>query len=153
MIKQDSRPETYEHIRRVNELLAFPIMQLIDRGLRHDASKLLSPEVEAFDEVTGTLKELTYGTVEYKQALHHIDDALQHHYEVNTHHPQHFPDGVDGMNLIDVMEMLCDWKAASERGKGNDFMEGLKHNRDRYHLSDQLYSILVNTALALGYDS
>jgi hypothetical protein len=56
------------------------------------------------------------------------------------------------MSLMDVIEMFCDWKAASERGKGNDFMEGLKHNQARFDMSDQLYDILVNTAKELGYD-
>lgn len=148
----DSRPETWEHIHRVRELMQPVIVELLIRSTNHDASKLISPEVEAFDEVVGTLKELTYGSVEYIEALHHIDPALQHHYEFNTHHPQHYAAGVDGMTLMDLCEMICDWKAASERGKDNNFILGLKHNKTRYHLSDQLFNIIVNTALALGYD-
>lgn len=42
----DSGPETKAHIRRVNELLEFPINALIERAHVHDDSKLLPPEKE-----------------------------------------------------------------------------------------------------------
>jgi hypothetical protein len=34
--------------------------------------------------------------------------ALKHHYENNRHHPEHFKNNIDDMNLIDLIEMLCD---------------------------------------------
>ena len=37
-----------------------------------------------------------------------IMDALQHHYQKNRHHPEAFERGVDGMTLVDLVEMVCE---------------------------------------------
>jgi uncharacterized protein DUF5662 len=47
-----------------------------------------------------------------------LTSALDDHYAHNTHYPEHYPNGVDGMSLFDLTEMLMDWKAASERHPG-----------------------------------
>lgn len=53
--------------------------------------------------------------------------------------------GVEGMTLIDLIEMLCDWKAASERHKDGDIMRSIEINAKRFSISDQLKTILQNT--------
>lgn len=59
---------------------------------------------------------------------------------------------VGNMSLFDVLEMLVDWKAASERmADGGDIAFSIKHNIERFHLSPQLASILVNTAIEFGW--
>lgn len=60
--------------------------------------------------------------------------------------------GIDGMSLLDVMEMIIDWKAATERMKdGGDIRASLVHNTERFHLSPQLASILANTIKEMGW--
>lgn len=59
--------------------------------------------------------------------------------------------GVNGMSILDILEMLCDWKAAGERYKVGNIAESLAHNRERFGLSDQLYAILENTVKELGW--
>jgi hypothetical protein len=99
-----------------------------------------------FDQWTPRLKELEFGSDEYKDALAHMGEALKHHYENNRHHPEHFENGIDGMNLIDVIEMVCDWKAAAH-------MKGETPNMDylaqRFKLSDQMRSVIDNTLVYL----
>ena len=156
--KYDSRPETQQHIARVQHFLQSAINNLTIRSSRHDASKLVNPELEAFDIATPKLANLEYGSEEYKESLRELGPALQHHYEFNSHHPEHYENGIDGMSLMDVMEMLCDWRAASERVKQRTddpekvktFESGLAHNKERFNISDQLYNILVNTVRELG---
>ncbi len=59
---------------------------------------------------------------------------------------------VNGMSLFDVMEMLLDWKAATERMKdGGDIGASLLHNVDRFKLSPQLACILHNTIREMGW--
>jgi hypothetical protein len=77
--------------------------------------------------------------------------ALDHHYCVNRHHPEHFVDGVGGMNLIDVIEMLSDWKASSERHEDGDLRKSLEIQRERFNLSPQVFAILRNTCVDLGW--
>lgn len=149
----DSTAETQKHIDRVKELMYNVVFRLDERGMVHDASKLVEPEKAGWDEATPKLANLTYGTEEYKQSLRELRPTVEHHYAHNSHHPEYWPGGIDDMSLLDIMEMLCDWKAASERGKSNNFMEGLVKNKERFNLSDQLYSILVNTAKELGFDA
>ncbi len=71
--------------------------------------------------------------------------GLKHHYNNNSHHPQHWPNGINGMSLLDVFEMCCDWKASSMRHDDGDIKKSLEKNRERFQISDQLYYILQNT--------
>ena len=54
------------------------------------------------------------------------------------------------MNLLDVVEMVCDWKAASERTKDGDFAKSIEIGIDRFKIDPQLASILRNTATQIG---
>jgi hypothetical protein len=154
MNRYDSRPETRQHIERVQHFLSKAILNLQKRAGRHDASKLVSPELEAFDIATPKLAGLEYGSDEYRQSLRDLGPALQHHFEANDHHPEHYENGVLGMSLLSLLEMLCDWRAASERvkqrtddpSKVKTFEAGLRHNQERFGYSDELAEILLNTA-------
>jgi len=141
----DSRPDTYAHIQQVQRLLGRMIRNLLDRAEAHDQSKLASPEVELFDEFTPLLAGSTYGSPEYKVLLAQMGPALAHHYAHNTHHPEHYPGGIKDMNLLDVLEMLVDWKAASLRHANGDFRKSLEINQKRFGYSDELYQIFLNT--------
>ncbi len=74
---------------------------------------------------------------------------LAHHYANNSHHPEHYPDGVAGMDLFDLVEMFFDWKAASERGQ--EPAMNLTVACERYKIDPMLAAILRNTADRLGY--
>ena len=150
MIK-DSKDETTAHILRVRELLYIVQNKLEQRGFAHDQSKLQSPEKEGFDEVTETLRGLTYGSAEYKEQLKKLQPILAHHYECNSHHPEHYPNGVGGMTLLDLVEMFCDWKAATERHADGSLEKSIQHNKVRFELSDQLAGILENSRKEMGW--
>lgn len=96
-------------------------------------------------EFTPKLKGSDYGSEEYKGFLREMKPALDHHYANNRHHPEHFEHGVGGMNLIDVLEMLLDWKAATLRHGTGDIEASPAINKKRFGISDQLASILLNT--------
>lgn len=53
---------------------------------------------------------------------------------------------VGGMNLMDVVEMFCDWKAATMRHNNGNLRKSIEHNANRFGLSPQLVKILENTA-------
>jgi len=147
----DSTVDTLRHSRRVDELLLQLVAQIQDRITKHDASKLEDPEKAIFDEYGPKLKASTYGSDEYKGFLSEMRVALDHHYANNRHHPEHFLAGVAGMTLVDLVEMLADWKAASERHADGDLAKSLQIQRDRFGLSDQLAAILDNTAREAGW--
>lgn len=148
----DSTQETMEHIERVRDLLAAISANLWKRSHEHDASKLREPEKSAFDSLSQKLKDTVYGSKEYKAALREIKPALDHHYANNPHHPEHWENGILDMSLLDLIEMLADWKAATERMKhGGDLERSILLNKDRFKYDDQLYYILLNTAKELKW--
>ncbi len=147
----DSRPDTLAHSQRVGELMMQLIKELLDRSTCHDRSKTVRPEVEVFDEYTPKLAESTYGSPAYRAYLLGMGEGLAHHYAVNRHHPEHFADGVGGMTLVDLVEMLADWKAATERNADGDLGRSLEINEQRFGVSAQLAQILHNTAERYGW--
>jgi len=137
--------ETWKHINLVMKLLASAQIELMRRQFTHDRSKLVPPEVSMFTEFTPKLKGSTYGSEEYKGYLRDMGEALNHHYLHNRHHPEFFEDGLKGMNLFDVLEMLIDWSAATRRHDDGDIFKSLEINRERFGIDDQLWQILYNT--------
>lgn len=148
---EDSTVATLKHSRRVDVLLMELMWELGLRVTQHDASKLEDPEKATFDEYSPKLRDCTYGSEEYYGYLDAMRPALIHHYANNRHHPEHFVNGVNGMTLIDLIEMLADWKAAGERHADGDLEKSLSIQRERFGLSDQLVSILRNTAVEAGW--
>lgn len=141
----DTKEETIKHMANVNVLLMGIIMELTKRAQEHDKTKLEYPEFEIFEEFTPKLKAATYMGPEYKGFLKQMRVALDHHYAVSKHHPQHFRNGVDGMDLVDLIEMLVDWKAASMRQKDGNLKASIDANSKRFKLSPQLARIMKNT--------
>jgi len=150
---EDQRPETYKHIAEVRRQIIKIMDELDFRAQDHDKSKLESPEREIFDEYTPKLKGTTYGSDEYKQNLKEMKVALDHHYKHNRHHPEHFKNSytngkwnpLSSMNLVDIIEMLCDWKAATLRHADGDIHKSIDINQKRFGFSDELTQIFHNT--------
>lgn len=138
--------ETQKHIEAVRKYIRFVTDKLTARGVKHDSSKLESPEVELFAEFTPILSQLEYGTEEYQESLDKLAPALNHHYASNRHHPEHFVNGISDMTLIDILEMFCDWKASSLRTSAGNLLKSIEHNAERFNIDSQLKQILVNTA-------
>lgn len=138
--------ETSEHIHLVQIFLLRMAKALMDRAMAHDRSKFEPPEVEAFAVLTPRLKNLTYGSEEYKAAIREMKPAIDHHYQKNSHHPEfHGEKGVCGMDLLDFVEMFCDWKAAGMRHADGDIRKSIAHNANRFSMHPQLCAILENS--------
>ncbi len=146
----DSTKDTLIHIKRVNELLIGASMHLLNRAIEHDESKLQEPEKTGFDNAV-ELKKLIYDSDEYKQSLADLGATLNHHYTNNSHHPEHYTNGIGGMNLFDLIEMFFDWKAATERTESGNIYTSIEKNKHRFDMSDQLVNIFKNTCTLLNY--
>jgi hypothetical protein len=173
----DSRVDTHEHIAKVRGSVLDVVADLTRRAHVHDLSKLESPERETFDEYTPKLRDSTYGSDEYKAFLEGMGEGLKHHYRVNDHHPEHFVDGdpvaiysagypdsawqqgkhitdragIHAMNLVQMIEMLCDWKAATERHADGDLTRSIEQNAERFGYGDEIQRLLVHTAAYFGW--
>lgn len=149
----DSAEDTRAHIKRVQALMFEMIGRLHTRRREHDVSKLMEPEKPVFDRETPNLRKLEYGSEEYKQALGRMKVALDHHYAENSHHPEHYKNGMAGMSLLDLAEMLADWKAATERHETGDIARSIDLNAERFGYDDMLRSIFHNTVQEMGWES
>jgi hypothetical protein len=141
-----SEIETLRHKERVQFYMNKVVKELIDRATAHDDSKLGIDEIELFDEFTPKLKECTYNSPEYNECLDGLKPALDHHYARNRHHPEHFPNGIKDMNLIDIIEMFCDWKSSSERQLDGNILKSIEVTQKRFGFTNELKDILENTA-------
>lgn len=149
------RSKTREHILTVQKYTQ-ELVHVLERSvIEHDASKLCKPEAEAFAKANSGdfLSCVTYGSPEYREQIKKLlGPALQHHYENNRHHPEHFEaGGVDGMTLMDLMEMLADWKSATERHENGDIRRSIEINAKRFNLDPQVAAILLNTVDEMGW--
>lgn len=137
---------TMKHIESVRKYIRLFTDKLTKRAVEHDRLKLESPEVEIFTEFTPKLANSTYGSEEYNGFLKGMNVALQHHYANYRHHPEHFDKGINDMNLVDIVEMLCDWKASSLRQNDGNLLKSIEINAKRFGYDDQLKQIFINTA-------
>lgn len=138
--------ETQKHIEHVRKYIRFMIDKIDMRGVKHDASKLESPEVEVFAEYTPKLNNTTFGSDDYYHNLEQMKPALDHHYASNRHHPEHFVNGINDMTLVDILEMFCDWKASTLRHNDGNLLKSIETNAERFNMDGQLKQILINTA-------
>ncbi|RBP89379.1 hypothetical protein DFO70_11126 [Cytobacillus firmus] len=175
--QEDCIRDTKEHISQVREFMIMFANELLQRALVHDQSKLESPEIEIFTEYTPKLKNSTYGSDEYKTYLKEMQVALKHHYENNSHHPEHYKkyicngcfreyvknpnpchscytcgysqfqeeSDISQMSLMDIVEMICDWKAATMRHEDGDIGKSIEINQKRFKYSNDLADIFRNT--------
>lgn len=140
------RYKTLRHIETVRNYLNIVIRELLTRGEQHDQSKLESPEVEAYDRITDGLRGVTYGSEEYRAVLRAEQPAIDHHYQTYRHHPEHHEHGYRDMTLVDLLEMLCDWKAATLRHDEGSLVKSIGINQQRFGYSYELAQIFRNTA-------
>ena len=138
-----------KHNNNVQNNLADVLANIARRMAEHDQSKYRHEEL---DLVIGKpyLQTLEYNTPEYKRGLEQVQYAVEHHYKANSHHPEHYPDGIKGMTLLDLLEMACDWQAAAVE-HDSTFLESINRNVERFGLSIEMQEILMNTGRELGW--
>jgi hypothetical protein len=135
---------TQEHCEAVAQLTDVVTAKLHRQAVLHDASKFAEPEMSGFMQIMPEFKKMEFMDEAYKKAL--SSDTIQHHYTHNRHHPEHFPNGISGMTLVDLVEMLCDWVAAKKRYSKEPFCAAdIQKQVQRFNIEPQLAQILINT--------
>src|SRR5690349_5544563 len=88
----DSTQDTVEHIGKVQSRVQECANNLIVRAAHHDASKLEEPEKSGYDNLMKfkSSHDMVYGSPDYAEGLKILGPALDHHYQVNSHHPEHW---------------------------------------------------------------
>lgn len=102
---------------------------LEQRGIVHDASKMLDDEYFGFSRINAAARINKFGSPEYAEAMVREQETIDLHFRRNSHHPER-PQLVAGvktepddaryfaalnenrMSFLDVIEMVCDWWGA-----------------------------------------
>ena len=142
----DSTIATRTHIENIQSVFENKFLpELVQRFKVHDKSKLEDPERSCYDEFIPKIRATEYGSAEYEEIRSQMQlVGLDHHYQVNRHHPEHFSNGINGMNLIDFVEYVLDCYAASLNSK-TPFEKAMKANMDKYNVPEMLQNIVFNT--------
>lgn len=146
-ITDDYLHELVSHKKLVGHYLNQALYKLIRRAIEHDMSKFGPEEFWPYAYQLPRFREVEYGTPDYQECIKAIRPAIDHHFQQNRHHPEHFPEGIGGMNLLDVLEMVCDWMAASQRGGGGPLRLDLQQKR--FGIDDQLQGLIERTVIEL----
>ncbi len=133
------------HLQIIRSNILQIIFLLSDRGIKHDQSKFSDIELQSYIKVKDKLSQLPFGSKEYEEVKSSIQPAIDHHYKHNRHHPEHFTNGMYDMNIIDLIEMFCDWVAANKRNPQNDIHNSIDVCTDKYQVPSMLKQILHNS--------
>lgn len=143
--------DTIVHVQEVKANLQDAIHDLEKRSIVHDLSKFQDPEFSVFCGTRQEFKKANYGTPEYDAVSEKAKVGVQHHHSNNRHHTAYHENGIADMNLMDLMEMLADWKAASRRSPDLSFSDSLPRAYERYGISPDLQMLIENTISYLNW--
>lgn len=147
-MSNDFLQDLVDHKQRVAKYLLFIANALAERAAIHDNSKFTEEEFKTYEAAFSEFKTCAYGTEEYREVVEKIKPAIKHHYQANDHHPEHFQNGINDMDLVQIVEMVCDWMAASERSQ-TDIFKGLEINQERFGIDSQLMGVISHTIAEL----
>lgn len=136
-----------QHIANVQLRMEKLSLELEKRSMEHDKSKLEEPEHSSWLFMDRNSSKPKYGTKEYVEKMKKYQSVFQAHYKDprNRHHPEHWANGVYDMNLIDILEMLCDWVSYKENLSYAEASKIISENCKRFGFDEQLESLLRNT--------
>lgn len=110
--------------------------ELMRRADLHDQSKLSLDEFEGFAKINKVGREHDYGSDEYYAALKAVEpNPIPLHYSRNDHHPE-FHAKITDMEFPELVEMVCDWYAASVAYGKTSFQNSLTVSFGRWAFTD-----------------
>lgn len=132
------------HINRVQNWINRFTGILFNRGKVHDKSKLNEPEFSMWKKMDEEPR-YKYGTKEYNEKINRYKEVFNLHYQQNRHHPEHWSSFYSEMDLIDVIEMLCDWLGYKDDITIKEAEELVNIQCKRYGFNSTFQNLLYNT--------
>ena len=114
--------------------------ELLKRAELHDQSKLSPDELPGFIEIHNIAREHPIGSKEYEAAMRSAT-CIQEHFSNNSHHPE-YHNCVSDMGLLDIIEMVLDWKAAADTYGMKTLRESLDYQLSRHGFTDEQWWLI-----------
>lgn len=111
---------------------------LEDRALLHDLSKLQEDEIDGFIRINKAAREHPYGSEEYQRSADSEKQpggCIHAHFSRNSHHPE-YHEHDQCMGFLDIIEMVCDWKAAADGYGTMTLRESLPIHEKRFNFHE-----------------
>lgn len=118
--------------------------ELSTRALAHDLSKLMVDEIDGFVKINKAARENAYGSPEYEASFRAAKEpggCIALHFSRNSHHPE-FHGHERDMGFLDLIEMVLDWKAASDTYGQNTLRGGLAVHRRRFEFEPEQWWLI-----------
>lgn len=138
--------ETKKHIEQVQQCLKDICSKLQLRSYDHDMSRYRRPGSLKFREVYSELKETEGNDEIHLSILEKLRILREKYFKTCRYCPESHDNNVSEMNLVDLLELLSDWKADS-----SDLKKTIIENQKKYKYTDELMNVLLNTAKYLGW--
>lgn len=132
-----------EHREKVQKNIEIIIKELKKRAENHDLSKLEEPEISGWKEMDKEPR-YPYGSKEYNEKQERYKWLFEEHWRKNRHHPEYFQNFFCEMNLIDILEMICDW-ASYDYMTTDEAIDLIEKQVNRFGVSDLLKYLILNT--------
>lgn len=140
------------HITQVQAALLAVRQELEMRGTVHDASKLSPEEFPGFARINATARQHEYGSDEYKASMDAERPIIDRHQLRNSHHPEAHPD-LEEMGWLDIIEMVCDWWAATQTYGNTPWEDALELQRKRWDWTPEQWWLIQQVAAWLPEQS
>lgn len=130
----------------VHDTMSHMARELTVRSRQHDRTMLGTPEREKFEDsykITQKLEPI-YDPDTFDCRIGLANGAYMDHFTANDHHPEHFNYGIIDMDLFQLMEFVADIMAYADT-TDTELSVLLKNMKDWYHMSDQVYNLIINT--------
>lgn len=114
--------------------------RLMSRADVHDLSKFSPDELGGMIAIDRIADEKGLNSPEYMAAL--SGPAIQLHHSRHSHHPEYHQNGIRSMSLLDLIEMVCDWKAANQLRGHPEWNESVNMMTERLNLPGE-YLLLI----------
>lgn len=164
-----------QHTAHLRATLGRIVALIQHRADTHDLSKLNNDEFEGFARINRVAREQKFGSPEYIESMRQEKPTLDLHFSRNRHHAERprlmgeaaetargLPDdstywqahGEAEMTWLDIVEMVCDWRAAQlgYGDNGRTWAENVELNlthKGKY-LSDHQQWLVRSVAASIG---
>lgn len=116
---------------------------LIIRAVKHDLSKFSKEEFEYIYILSTRGKDIKFGSKEYYDLVDCVLPAKRAHFTRNRHHIE-FHENINKMSILDKVEMLADWFAATKNKHGNIY-KSLEINQTKYNIEDGVKQSILHS--------
>jgi hypothetical protein len=148
MSKFKYRHDIIDHKEKVGKNLLKIQTEIGRRMYSHDNDKIANDTIfEVYEQYNSKLRNEKYDSPEFLKYAKIMRPAVQLHTSKNRHHFYDKSNQIknEEVDLIDLIEVLCDWIGATERNPNIDFKEALEYNFEKYNIPKEWRIIMLNT--------